>query len=486
MRRAGPLVWVGFEGLSPPDDVLARVRDGDVGGVTLFARNIRDARQTRDLVRALHEARRVPIAVDQEGGNVVRIGFGTVFPSAMAFGATRDPELVARAAEMVARELKALGIGVLLAPVCDVNVEPRNPAVGTRAFSDEPALCATLAAAFVRAAQGAGVACTAKHFPGHGATDVDSHDEAPEVGEDLGVLSRRELVPFSAAIEAGVEQVMIAHVRYPSIADRVATFSAAIVTKLLRGKLGFDGLACSDDLDMAAARLAGGSASAAAIAAGLDVAHVSHWESYDEAIDGIERACARGEIATERIADALRRVRVFAARRTFDPSEEILAPSHDLAREVAARAITHVGPPLPDLRRGPLVCALFAPRGVSQVEELRDPVGALERALRARFGERLTLARDAASLAVPPDAPLLIFTSSAFFDREQAERARRLAAHRPAVLCAMRSPYDATLVPELPALLTYGDVPASCEALADVLGGARAPEGVLPVRLASS
>lgn len=475
-------MWAGFDGLTPPDGLLRRVRDEEIGGVTLFARNIRDAAQTRELARALHEAGPVPIAIDQEGGTVVRVGFGTVFPSAMAFGAARDPSLAERAARVVARELRSLGIGVVLAPVCDVNVEPRNPVIGTRAFSDDPGLCATLAAAWVRGAQAEGVACTAKHFPGHGATDVDSHLSAPDVTDDLATLWQRDLVPFRAAVEAGVAQVMVAHVHYTTLAEGVATYAPSIVRGLLRDRLGFDGVVCSDALEMGGARLADGEPAARAIAAGIDVVHACQPGTDEPAIDAIERACVASELALERIADALRRSREFARRFACAPRDAMPAPEHDLAREVALRAITHVGPPLPSLS-GPVVCAAFASRHAPQVEELRDPLGVLERALRARFGERLTFARDPVESALPRDATTVLVTASAFFDPEQAERARQLAGHRPAVLCAIRSPYDAALFPEIPALLTYGDVPASCEALAMVLAGERSPEGRPPVRL---
>ncbi len=482
MRRAGPLVWVGFDGFAPPDDLLVRLRDGDAGGVILFGRNIGDASQTRDLVRAIHAARPIPICVDQEGGDIVRIAFGTVFPSAMAFGAARDAALAERAARVVARELRSLGIGVLLAPVCDVNVEPRNPVIGTRAFSDDPALAATLAAAWVRGAQGEGVACVAKHFPGHGATTVDSHLELPEVRADRETLGQRELVPFQAAIEAGVAAVMSAHVRFTALGDRPATYSRAILEDLLRRRLAFDGLAMSDALEMKGAQLENGAPAATAVAAGIDVALLSNAESYDEAIDGIEASATSGGIPPERLADALRRARSFAARWSHAPAEAFPAPDA-LAREVAVRAITHVGPALPDRGSGPLVIAAYGTRRGSRVEDLADPLGVLERELRARFGERLRFARDPETLEVPRGSTVVLVTASACFDEAQAARARRNASHPRTVLCAIRSPYDAGLFPELPALLTYSDVPASCAALAAVLSGEVKPRGALPVRL---
>lgn len=483
VRRAGPLVSIGFDGTSPPDDVLDLLREGDIGGITLFARNVRDAPQTRDLVRALHEARPVPIAVDQEGGSVVRVGFLSVFPSAMALGATRDPALVERVARAVATELRSLGVGVLLAPVCDVNSEARNPVIATRAFSDDPALCAELAAAWVRGAQSAGVACTAKHFPGHGATPRDSHHDFVEVTDDQTALWQRDLPPFRAAIAAGVAQVMTAHVRYPALDERPATYSRAILNGVLRRKLGFDGVICSDALEMRGARLEREVPAVAAIAAGVDIVHHSVYGDYGESIDAIERACVSGAISAERMADALRRARAFASRWSVAPADARTPSDRALPREVAARAITRVGPPLPALR-GPIVCAAFSFRKPSPVEELHDPLGVLERALRERFRERLTFVRDPApGLAVPEDATLVVLTSNAFLDAEQARRAQALAGGHRAVVCALGVPYDALLFPELPALLAYSDVPASTEALAACLAGERAPEGRLPVSL---
>ena len=482
-------MWTGIEGPTLPDHVRTLLRDGDVGGISLFARNFRDARQTRDLLREIHEARPVPIALDQEGGNVVRIAFGTVFPSAMALGATRDEALVERVSGVVARELRALGIAIDFAPVCDVNVEPANPVIGTRAFSDDPSLCGALAAAWIRGMQSAGVACTAKHFPGHGATDLDSHLTLPTVGDDAETLERRDLVPFRAAIAAGVAQVMTAHVVFAALDTLPATYSRRINVDLLRRRLGFDGVLCSDALEMKGAALAGAEPAARAIAAGVDIAHVCLPEPRqpERALDAVERAASAGEIAAERMADALRRSRAFAARWTCVPAERPAEPDHAFAIEVAARAVTRVGPALPDLRSGPLTVAAFPAARASRAEELNDPLGTLERALARRFGSRLRFVGLPSEVDVTNDGALLVVTSSAFFDREQTTRARELLSRgvRP-VLAAIRSPYDAALFPDVPALLTYSDVPASCEALAMVLSGERAPDGRLPVRLPES
>ena len=489
MRRAAPLVWTGFDGTSLPDRVRTLLRDGDIGGLSLFARNIRDAGQLRDLMREIHEARPVPIALDQEGGNVIRVAFGTVFPSAMAFGATRDEALTKRAATVAGRELRALGVGIDFAPDCDVNVEPANPVIGTRSFSDDPALVSRLAAAWVEGMQSARVACTAKHFPGHGATDVDSHLALPRVSDDAATIERRDLSPFRAAIAAGVAQIMTAHVVYPALDAVPATYSSRINVELLRKRLGFEGALCSDALEMAGAALPDAEPAARAIAAGVDIAHVCQPEpgQPERALDAIERAASSGEISGERMANAVLRARAFATKWTCPPEAALPAPDHALALEVAARAITHVGPAIPDLRSGPVVVAAFPSRTVSRAEELRDPLGLIHAALMKRFGTRLSFGRLPGATEVPPGGALVVITSSAFFDEAQTTSARELLtrSERRAV-CALRSPYDAALFPGVPALLTYADVPASCEALAMVLAGERTAPGQLPVRLPES
>ena len=180
---SGALVWAGFDGPAVPGPLLDAIERGRIGGLLLFAYrgNIRSREQVRGMLReAVAAAHRgglppVPVGVDQEGGSVVRIGYGAVFPSAMAIGATGDPSYADRAARAVALGLRADGIAMNHAPVCDVNVEPRNPVIGTRAFGDDAAAAARYCAAWVTGSEGAGVATSPKHFPGHGAAAQDTH-----------------------------------------------------------------------------------------------------------------------------------------------------------------------------------------------------------------------------------------------------------------------------------------------------------------------
>lgn len=486
----GALVWAGFDGPAVPGLLLDAVADGRVGGLVLFAArgNVRSKDQVRAMVaEAAAAAARggrppVPVAVDQEGGSVVRVAHRAVFPSAMAIGATGEPPYAERAARAVAEGLRADGITVNAAPVCDVNVEPRNPVIGTRAFGDDPATVAAFAAAWVRGSEAAGVASAAKHFPGHGATRHDSHVTTQDVTDAADDLRARELVPFRASVVAGVSMVMASHVRYPALdPDGIATFSRAILVDLLRGELGFDGLAITDSLDMSGVTLVEvpERIPARAVNAGMDAVMVT--AGLDLQLRAAEDI-ALG-VPPARIAEALRRTARFRDRfgsrgPAGDPDD---APARALAREIAERSITHVGPPLPRLDAAVRIAMLPARRR-TPVEEMPAPADALEAALRARFGTRLSFARD--GRAPEGEGPLVVCSSSAWHDPEQAARARELLAHG-GVLCALRSPYDAALFPDRPALLTYGDVPVSLDALASVLAGERPAKGRLPVRLPS-
>ncbi|MGH2451679.1 MAG: glycoside hydrolase family 3 N-terminal domain-containing protein, partial [Candidatus Limnocylindria bacterium] len=260
-RELGPgaLVWAGFDGPQVPGPLLDGIRDGRLGGLLLFAYrgNLRSREQVRAMLAEAAEAARagglppVPVALDQEGGPVLRVGYRAAFPSAMAIGATGDPAYAERAARAVAEGLIADGITVNHAPVCDVNSEPRNPVIGIRSFGDDPEQVAAFAAAWVRGSEGAGVATSPKHFPGHGATTEDSHLMTPVVADPAETIRRRDLAPFRAAIGAGASMVMTAHVRYPALDERdIATLSRPILVDVLRGELGFAGLTITDSLDM--------------------------------------------------------------------------------------------------------------------------------------------------------------------------------------------------------------------------------------------
>ncbi|MBI2774088.1 MAG: glycoside hydrolase family 3 protein [Chloroflexi bacterium] len=490
MSRLGPgaLVWSSFDGPEVPGPLLDAIAAGTIGGLIVFSArgNARSREQVRAMLADVAAAAQrggvppVPVAVDQEGGGVIRIAYRAAFPSAMAIAATGDPAYAERVARATAEGLRADGITVDHAPVCDVNVEPRNPVIGTRSFGDDAERVAAFAAAWVRGSQAAGVASTPKHFPGHGAARHDTHITTVDVRADRATLMSRELVPFRAAIAAGASGVMAAHVRYPAIdEDDIATFSPKVLRGLLRDELGYTGPILTDALDMAGVthmetpeRIV-----PRAIAAGIDCALL---------VGPIERALAAAEeialgVPAPRVLEAIGQAAKLRDRfGSMGPREDIDdSAARALAREVAERAITHVGPPLP-LVEGGLRVSVFPLAHSSLAETPYDRTEDLIAALRRRFGDRAHIERDG---RVPEgEGPLVVCTASAWFDDDQAARARALLAND-GVLCAMRSPYDAALVPGRPALLSYSDVPASLEALVAVLAEDRPARGHLPVRL---
>lgn len=308
-RAAAGLVGVGFAGPAV-DDELARLLARGVRVVILFARNAGTPSEVRALCRAVREAAPHPvtICVDQEGGSVQRLTDGfTAQPSARA-AAAEGVEAVAALGASLGAELADVGIDLDCAPVVDVDTNPENPVIGARSFSAHPEEVARLGRAFIEALQAAGVAACAKHFPGHGDTDLDSHHDLPVVRHDLDRLRRVELVPFVEAISARVKSVMIAHLMVPAIdATWPASLSRRVVTDLLRGELGYDGVVISDDLEMKAIadRYAIGAAAAQSIAAGCDLVLCCHEPPrMQAAVDGIARAIEDGVIPMDAVRAA--------------------------------------------------------------------------------------------------------------------------------------------------------------------------------------
>ncbi len=264
-----------FPGTHVPD-WLRRWLDQGLGGVLLFAENITGPGQLRELaadLRSQHPG--VLIAADEEGGIVTRAEArtGSSYPGNAALGAVGDPGLTRQVAASIGAMLASGGVNLDLAPVADLGCHPANPIIGVRSFGADPARVAAHTAAFVTGVQSNLVAACVKHFPGHGRTDADSHLTLPVVGASLDELRAADLVPFLAAIEAGVRSVMTAHVVFPAVDDLPATISRRFLTGLLRAELGFGGVIITDALGMAAISDGVGSAEGAvrSLAAGADL-----------------------------------------------------------------------------------------------------------------------------------------------------------------------------------------------------------------------
>jgi beta-N-acetylhexosaminidase len=317
-RHAGQLAIAGFAGQSIPHDLKLLAREFDLGGVIFFARNIDSPDQVAELSREAQElARELPlwVSVDQEGGRVARLKTPfTTWPPMATLGRSADEQLAERFARALAAELKAVGITMDYTPVLDVHTNPSNPVIGDRSLADRAEEVARLGSAIIRTLQGEGIAASGKHFPGHGDTSVDSHFELPLIEHAPDRLDAVELVPFKAAITAGVASIMTAHILIPALdPERPGTLSRRIVTELLKDELGYDGLVLSDDLEMKAisGRYGIPEATVMAIGAGCDAVLMCGADQavQFEALESVIRAVEDGSLPLKRAEDALARHR---------------------------------------------------------------------------------------------------------------------------------------------------------------------------------
>jgi beta-N-acetylhexosaminidase len=333
----GQLLCVGFEETEVPAALRARIAASEVGGVMLFRPNIASPGQVAALVGALRQAAPADapllVAVDQEGGLVQRLRSPlTEWPDMLAVGSAGDADRTLRVGRALGDELAALGIGWDFAPVLDVHTNPANPVIGTRAFGVTADAVAEQALAFWRGLRAAGVLGCGKHFPGHGDTRADSHLELPVVSHDLPRLRSVELRPFAAAVAAGIEAIMTAHVLYPALDPASpATLSRPILTDLLRGELGFRGVVVCDDLGMRAVadRHPIDELAVGCVTAGCDLLLVrGPAERQAAAFEALVRAAAADARFRARVEESAARVAALkAACRVGMPAPAALLPS---------------------------------------------------------------------------------------------------------------------------------------------------------------
>ena len=326
VRKAGQRLMVGFHGHEASADVKNMIRDYGAGSVILFARNVASPEQVAELVRELQAEARAAghdlpllISVDQEGGRVARMRAPwTEWPPLRALGRQGSEEMARKMGEALAAELRACGIRLDFAPVVDVDTNPKNPVIGDRSFGADPNLVGRLGAAMIRGLQGRGVAACAKHFPGHGDTDVDSHLDLPTVEHSRERLQEVELPPFRRAIEAGVASIMTAHVLVRALDEEVpATLSPRVIGGLLRRELNYDGVVVSDDLEMKAVakRWAPGPLAVLAAKAGCDLLPVCATHDMQvESLEGLVKAVESGEISWKSMDEACARMRRLKER----------------------------------------------------------------------------------------------------------------------------------------------------------------------------
>jgi beta-N-acetylhexosaminidase len=322
-RQIGQLLIAGFHGVEMPVEVRSLAEEFGLGGVILMGRNIGEPEQVAELCHLAGQLTpNLPpwVSIDQEGGRVARLKEPfTRWPVMATLGRSGDVSLAQRFARALAAELRAVGISLDFAPSLDVHTNPMNPVIGDRALAERADDVAELGAAIIRALQEGGVAACGKHFPGHGDTSVDSHLELPLIEHPPDRLRAVELVPFRAAIDAGVATMMTAHVLVPSLDEHLpATLSPSVVTDMLRTELGYQGVVLSDDLEMKATarRWTVPESAVLAIRAGCDGVLVCSGD-YDvqaATLEALIHAVEEERVPRARVEEALRR-QVHAKKR---------------------------------------------------------------------------------------------------------------------------------------------------------------------------
>ncbi|MCK6210189.1 glycoside hydrolase family 3 protein [Georgenia sp. EYE_87] len=492
-------------GVDTPAQVVEKY---DLGGVLYFAwsGNTANPQQTAVLSNGLQEAALgddgpgVPLAVtiDQEGGIVARVGPpATVLPGNMALGATFDADLAYKQGQILGEEMRAIGVNVDFAPVLDLNSNPDNPVIGIRSMGEDPDTVSELGVAQIQGMQ-EHVAATAKHFPGHGDTNVDSHYGLPVVTYDRATLDEH-LQPFQAAIDAGVDMVMTAHIIVEAIDPTLpGTLSPAVLTGLLRDEMGFEGLITTDALDMAAmaANWSQEEIAVLTIQAGSDI--LLNSPDVDASFDGVRQAVADGTLTEERLEESVRRILAWKAERGIleDPFTDVEAVGDVLgdadhlatAATIADRSATLLrneertlpldgdetvlvvgsGAGWPE-RVGPML----AERGVDVIADYENGTSP-SAAYRAR----------AVARASQGDVDAVVFTSyNATGNTAQQQMVRELAATGvPVIVIATRNPYDISVFPDADAVVnSYGWNLVNFQGVVRVLLGDINPAGRLPV-----
>lgn len=467
-RLVNATLLVPFAGATAPRWVLEGLKRG-VSGVTLFAinGNVPGTPEVAALAAELRRHADPLVSIDEEGGDVTRLAHetGSPYPGSAALGALDDPGTTRAVYRSLGAELREAGVNLDFAPSADVNTADDNPIIGTRAFGAEPALVARHVAAAVGGLQEAGVAACAKHFPGHGATAQDSHLEIPTIDADLPLLERRELVPFRAAIGAGVRSIMTGHLRIPAVTgDMPATLSPAAIDGLLRGALGYDGLVVTDALDMGAAGGAYGIPEAAvrAVLAGADLLCLGSKE-YEDSVRAVREhmvaAVREGRLPAERLERAAGRVRALRAWLAAAGTARV---DRAAGQDAARRAVRITG--CPAVPVDPLVIEVQAPSNIAVGPVpwglgpwATDTVRADGTADAGRLLERAT------------GRSLIIVVRDAHRYPEQRSLVSALLARRPdAVLVEMGLP---VWRPEGVAhVATYGATRANARAAAEIIG----------------
>ncbi|MFJ3716737.1 glycoside hydrolase family 3 N-terminal domain-containing protein [Streptomyces sp. NPDC090057] len=502
-------------GVRTAAELIAKYR---VGGIIYFtwAHNTRDPHQIADLSNGIQKAsleqpRGLPvlIATDQEHGIVCRVGApATLFPGAMAVGAGGRPADAHTLGRVSGAELRALGINQDYSPDADVNVNPANPVIGVRSFGADPEAVARLVAAEVKGYQASRVAATAKHFPGHGDTAVDSHTGFPVITHSRELWEKLDAVPFRAAIAAGIDSIMTAHLQFPALDDAgdPATLSHPILTGILRGELGYDGVVVTDSLGMEGVRTKYGDDRVPVLALKAGVDQLLNPPSLDVAWHAVLKAVQEGELTEARLDESILRIlrlkdrlglldrppyvtgagvdrtvgtkaHLAAADRIAERTTTLLVnEEHTLPLDRRSRRrvlVVGADPASPSGTTGPPTTVLAA-----ALTEL----GFTATALSTGTAPSATVIGKAVAAAADADAVVVATYNVTAGSSQRTLVEQLLATGKPVVAVAVRNPYDVAQLPAVKGFLaTYSWTDVELRAAARVIAGRVAPHGRLPV-----
>jgi beta-N-acetylhexosaminidase len=482
---AGQLIMIRFPGTVLDEVTADFIRANGIRGVCLFRGNMTDSVQLAKLTADLREAMgpNALIAIDQEGGAVVRSTWVPAPPAAMGLGAADDADLAYRTGAAVARAAKSLGFNWNFAPVLDLNNNPNNPVIAERSFGAEPARAVELAMAWMAGSHAEGVACCVKHFPGHGDTHVDSHRDLPTVDKALPELDALELAPFRAAAPVA-PAMMTAHIVYPAIdADNPATMSPAILDGILRKQWHYKGVIITDGMDMhaIAGRYGVGNAAVRALLAGADmVMALGTPETQNETLDAIAAALADGSLSQAAVDERLARLNALAqAYPCQQRSYKEDAADRLIMAEGWRRALTARGNPQRPAPGSKLRLVVRQDVVSDGVSEAGVPAATVAASLGKLFDVELVTFADANTFdwsSLPQDGRFTVLVSTSRL--RYGDNAR--SNWKPDLHLALWNPYQALDI-QSPALMTYGFAAPALEAVNAWLSGELEATGRCPV-----
>jgi beta-N-acetylhexosaminidase len=510
-EKVAQMMFVGFQGTELPERYAEWIERHGLGGIIHFTRNVKSPAQIKALNAAAQAAAKrsrqglpLAISIDQEGGIVVRMDESSGFahmPGNMALGAADDETLTYRAARIMGAEMLSVGINWNLAPVLDINNNPANPVIGVRSYGASADLVTRHGLAAIKGFQEANVAACGKHFPGHGDTAVDSHLALPVIPHDRARLEQVEFAPFRAAAAAGMDSIMTAHVFFPALESEPglpATLSKRVLTGLLRQEMGFDGVICTDCLEMKAItdNYTPEQTVVKAVDAGVDALLISHTYALQMAMyEALLGAVRAGRITEERIAEsAYRIVRMKLARKMYTefPANTGTPEHKAVALDVARTAVTVAWGAEHLPLRGKVTLVLPRVAWFAQVEDSRTALASLLDGLKAggltvdAIDCPLDMAGvDALSIAQRVGHGGTVIFGAVGAGRHPGQMAvakHLIEAGCHLVALARRMPYDLKhFEGAFAGVAAYDDSPAMQQAVAEVLVGKLKPQGKIPV-----